>query len=52
MAWNYVVNSRWTWGREMGDGRQGLGDNEQPMVIDESLSIVYRPSVVGEEVLI
>jgi putative flippase GtrA len=39
MAWNYVVNSRWTWG-------QGMGDRVQPLLID-GLS-----SVGGEEVLI
>jgi dolichol-phosphate mannosyltransferase len=39
MAWNYVVNSRWTWG-------QGIGDRVQPLLID-GLS-----SVGGEEVLI
>jgi len=42
-GWNYVVNSRWTWGRETGDGRREMGDQAQP-------SVVGRPSSVVEEV--
>jgi len=51
-VWNYVVNSRWTWGRGTGDRGQGTGDSSQPALIGSSSSIVHRPSsIVGEEVI-
>ena len=52
MAWNYVVNSRWTWGQRIGDRGQGTGDSAQPALIDGLSSVVgRRSSVVGKEVL-
>jgi dolichol-phosphate mannosyltransferase len=51
-AWNYVVNSRWTWGQGAGDRIQGVGDSEQPAAINGSPSVVSRRSaVVVEEVI-
>jgi putative flippase GtrA len=53
MAWNYVVNSRWTWGQRTEDRGQGTGDRGQPALSDGLSSVVgRRSSVVGEEVLI
>jgi dolichol-phosphate mannosyltransferase len=52
MGWNYVVNSRWTWGQGAGDRGQGTRDSSQPALIGSSSSIVHRPSsIVGEEVI-
>ena len=44
MAWNYVVNSRWTWGHGTGDRGRGTGDRAQPALIDGLSSVVGRRS--------
>ena len=44
MAWNYVVNSRWTWGHGTGERGRGTGDRAQPAVIDGLSSVVGRRS--------
>ena len=52
-GWNYVVNSRWTWGQGTGNRKQETGDREEFRSIDAPSSIVHRPSsVVAEEVSI
>jgi dolichol-phosphate mannosyltransferase len=58
MGWNYVVNSRWTWGQGIVDRGQGTanrpqaaGGSEPAALIDGLSSVVgRRSSVVGEEV--
>jgi len=61
MGWNYVVNSRWTWGPGTGDRGPGARSSAQPVLIDGLSSVVGRRSpalsgaegsVVGEEVAI
>ena len=53
MAWNYVVNSRWTWGQGTGDRGRGTRPSAQPALNDGLSSVVgRRSSVVGEEVAI
>src|SRR4051812_18366493 len=52
-GWNYVVNSRWTWGRETGDGRREMGDQAQPSVVGRpSLALSGVEGSVAEEVIV
>src|SRR4051812_44855302 len=52
-GWNYVVNSRWTWGRETGDGRWEMGNQAQPSVVGRpSLALSGVEGSVAEEVIV
>jgi len=53
MAWNYVVNSRWTWGQRTGDSAQpALSDDLSSVVGRQSLALSGVEGSVAEEVLI
>jgi dolichol-phosphate mannosyltransferase len=54
MAWNYVVNSRWTWRRqEAGDRRQETGDkNDAISGLGSHVSGLMSTPVVDEEVAV
>ena len=44
MAWNYVVNSRWTWAQRTEDRGQRTGHSAQPVLSDGLSSVVGRRS--------
>jgi putative flippase GtrA len=49
-AWNYAVNSRWTWGRDMGDRATGRQGDDTSLTYPLAHSPA-RPPVVAEEVI-